>query len=450
MALRMFIEKAVLIFLLHNFLYTHVYSWNNDELEVFDAVDDVKQNFYTLLNVTQDANLNAIKKSFRKLSLALHPDKNPSPTADQDFRHIVTAYEILKSSEKRQYYDKFLEHGMPDWRQAVYYYRRVRKMGLLEMCLILTVIISIGQYLVAWASYIEQKYTLKELLKSKDKKVKKMKKGKSDTISFSDEFIESNVKKPSVLNTLPFQICYITKALVIFLFKLVISTIKDWNKESTVKMPKEQTRQRTEPYSKSSHEKPKKVDFTPELVSYEPEIQRTTNKKTDEVIAKSSPVIVGGLWTDDDILDLIKLVKKYPAGESERWQKIADAMNRTVSEVTHMANKIKDNDFRLPTENEEENVEPEPKKVKTRGGKLGIVDVEGEEENKQSSNWTQIQQKAFETALNKYSKKTIDDRWEKIANCVPGKTKEECMLRYKKIASMVRQRKTVEEAQENS
>lgn len=104
--------------------------------------------------------MNIIKKSFRRLSLVLHPDKNPSPTAEQDFRHIVTAYEILRSPEKRQYYDKFLEHGMPDWRQAVYYYRRVRKMGLQEMCLILTVIISIGQYLVAWAAYVEQKYTL--------------------------------------------------------------------------------------------------------------------------------------------------------------------------------------------------------------------------------------------------------------------------------------------------
>lgn len=98
-------------------------------------------------------------------------------------------------------------------------------------------------------------------------------------------------------------------------------------------------------------------------------------------------------------------------------------MNRTVPEVTHMANKIKDNDFRLPAETEEQFVEPEPKKVKTRGGKLGIGGTEEEEENTQNSNWTQTQQKAFEAALNRYAKKSIDDRWEKIANCVPGKTK---------------------------
>lgn len=52
------------------------------------------------------------------------------------------------------------------------------------------------------------------------------------------------------------------------------------------------------------------------------------------------PAVSGGLWTDDDILELIKLVKKYPSGTSERWDKIADAMNRTVAEVTHMAKKV--------------------------------------------------------------------------------------------------------------
>lgn len=54
------------------------------------------------------------------------------------------------------------------------------------------------------------------------------------------------------------------------------------------------------------------------------------------------PVLSGGLWTDDDMLELIKLVKKYPSGTSERWDKIAEAMNRTVTEVTHMAKKVSD------------------------------------------------------------------------------------------------------------
>lgn len=52
------------------------------------------------------------------------------------------------------------------------------------------------------------------------------------------------------------------------------------------------------------------------------------------------PTVSGGLWTDNDILELIKFVKKYPGGTPERWEKIASVMNRTVVEVTHMAKKV--------------------------------------------------------------------------------------------------------------
>lgn len=65
--------------------------------------------------------------------------------------------------------------------------------------------------------------------------------------------------------------------------------------------------------------------------------KKETNR-TNHVYEK--PKVTGSLWTDDDILELIKLVKKYPGGTPERWEKIADAMNRTVGEVTHMAKKV--------------------------------------------------------------------------------------------------------------
>ncbi len=149
------------------------------------------------------------------------------------------------------------------------------------------------------------------------------------------------------------------------------------------------------------------------------------------VSSEKTPVVSGGLWTDDDILTLVKLVKKHPAGEPERWVKIAFAMNRTVPEVTHMANKIKDNDFRLPNENEEPQIEEEPKKVKTKGGKLGSRIVNDEATSEKGCSWTQTQQKALEMALNKYTKKAAGDRWEKIASCVPGKSKVRKFVYYK-------------------
>lgn len=53
-----------------------------------------------------------------------------------------------------------------------------------------------------------------------------------------------------------------------------------------------------------------------------------------------------GPWTDDDLTELAKLMKKYPVGTTERWEKISEALNRSVTEVTHFARKLKDNAFR--------------------------------------------------------------------------------------------------------
>lgn len=67
-------------------------------------------------------------------------------------------------------------------------------------------------------------------------------------------------------------------------------------------------------------------------------ISKKDNNDTSHIYEK--PIITGGLWTDDDVIELVKLVKKYPGGTPERWEKIADTMNRTVAEVTYMARKV--------------------------------------------------------------------------------------------------------------
>lgn len=72
----------------------------------------------------------------------------------------MSVYDILRDPAKRAHYDRVLETGLPDWRMPVYYYRRVRRMGLFEMIIILFVIVSIGQYLVSWAAYAEKVYTM--------------------------------------------------------------------------------------------------------------------------------------------------------------------------------------------------------------------------------------------------------------------------------------------------
>lgn len=61
-------------------------------------------------------------------------------------------------------YNEVLKNGLPNWKSALYYYRRVRKMGLAEMSFIVFMILTIGQYIVSWAAYAEKKYTAVSVL----------------------------------------------------------------------------------------------------------------------------------------------------------------------------------------------------------------------------------------------------------------------------------------------
>jgi len=73
-----------------------------------------EENYYKLLNVNIDANEQTIRRSFKKLSLKYHPDKNEDnkEEAEKMFMKIASAYEVLMDSEKRAIYDKYGEAGL--------------------------------------------------------------------------------------------------------------------------------------------------------------------------------------------------------------------------------------------------------------------------------------------------------------------------------------------------
>lgn len=65
-------------------------------------------NYYKILEVNSDATNDQIKKSYRKLALKWHPDKNSNKElADKKFKEITEAYQVLSDSKKRDSYDKF-------------------------------------------------------------------------------------------------------------------------------------------------------------------------------------------------------------------------------------------------------------------------------------------------------------------------------------------------------
>eukprot|EP01129_Flabellula_baltica_P000371 TRINITY_DN10395_c0_g1_i1.p1 TRINITY_DN10395_c0_g1~~TRINITY_DN10395_c0_g1_i1.p1 ORF type:complete len:410 (-),score=98.20 TRINITY_DN10395_c0_g1_i1:18-1247(-) len=68
--------------------------------------------YYDRLGVSPDASSSEIKKAYRKMAVKLHPDKNrDDPNAEEKFKEITEAYEVLSDDEKRSNYDRFGKDG---------------------------------------------------------------------------------------------------------------------------------------------------------------------------------------------------------------------------------------------------------------------------------------------------------------------------------------------------
>jgi molecular chaperone DnaJ len=72
-----------------------------------------KRDYYEVLGVNRDASDEDIKKSYRKLAMKFHPDRNPdSKDAEEKFKEAKEAYEVLSEAEKRRAYDAYGHAGV--------------------------------------------------------------------------------------------------------------------------------------------------------------------------------------------------------------------------------------------------------------------------------------------------------------------------------------------------
>lgn len=481
-------------------LLTQVVAWDNAELDLFDLVEEVQslhqQTLYEFLGLDNSCTSADVRRSYKKLALQLHPDKNDAEDAEVQFRRLAAVYEVLKDKELRERYDQVLVEGLPNWKSTAFYFRRMRKIGLLEGLLYLMLIATGIQYCMNWAAYLERRFTISENVTSEVRRKRKLKKTGKNEEELVEELVEEHMRgvgpPPTAFDTLPFQLVRAIKWTVLALPGVPVMLMEAWREEQRKKEEKlkeqeeweEEKRAREEEKQKKKEAKAKRKTVYKEAVEGEGgSVGAREVKSTEKVLPRNA----NQMWTDEDLIELARLIKKIPGGRLERWERIAEAMERTPEEVTKMAGKIKNNPSIVPkkqgmtgreetrliadecleaeiagddedceeedsqTEEEvdedgyvvygavkaEEYVIPEEKsKKKTKGGKLGeAAGGEGED-----TVWSQEQQRSLEVALTQFPKGSAE-RWDRIAGKVEGKSKEQCMARFKQLAEQVKKKK---------
>ncbi|BES91244.1 unnamed protein product [Nesidiocoris tenuis] len=70
------------------------------------------KDYYKTLGIPRNATTDQIKKAYRALALKFHPDKNKTAGAEDRFKEVAEAYEVLSDAKKREHYDKYGEEGL--------------------------------------------------------------------------------------------------------------------------------------------------------------------------------------------------------------------------------------------------------------------------------------------------------------------------------------------------
>lgn len=160
-------------------------------------------------------------------------------------------------------------------------------------------------------------------------------------------------------------------------------------------------------------------------------------------------------WNEDDLQLLIKAVNLFPAGTNARWEVIANYMNQhSTSGIRRNAkdviNKAKNLQRLDPVQKDEINRKAFEKFKKEHNSVPPTIDNAVPSERFEASgdsntaSWTTEEQKLLEQALKTYPVST-PERWEKIADTVPGRSKKDCMKRYKELVEMVKAKKAAQE-----
>ena len=85
----------------------------NDTTQAAPLLMSSKRDYYEVLDVDRSADEDSIKRAYRKMAIANHPDKNPGDeSAERRFKEAAEAYSVLSDSDKRQRYDQYGHAGV--------------------------------------------------------------------------------------------------------------------------------------------------------------------------------------------------------------------------------------------------------------------------------------------------------------------------------------------------
>merc|ERR1712150_163204 len=192
--------------------------------------------------------------------------------------------------------------------------------------------------------------------------------------------------------------------------------------------------------------------FNEKLEEERLEAAQMTNKSSE-----SGKKSFGIEWETEELQLLIKSVNLFPAGTVNRWEVCAEFINqhsnnqRSAKEVLAKAKEMQSGNFALSSLKEEvnklayENLQRGQKKeVLERVNKESEcskrLDTPAEQMGINNTVWSSEEQKLLEQALKTFPAST-PERWDRIAEAVPNRSKKDCMKRYKELAETIKAKK---------
>jgi len=178
-----------------------------------------------------------------------------------------------------------------------------------------------------------------------------------------------------------------------------------------------------------------------------------TGKTSGEAKSKT-----GAEWGTEELQLMIKSVNLFPAGTVNRWDVCAEFINqhsnappRAAKEVLFKAKELQSGNFAMSNLKEEvnkmayENLQKGQKQeVLDRAAKESEAsqrtETVGEMLGVNNTPWNPDEQKLLEQALKTYPSST-PERWERISEAVPNRSKKDCMKRYKELAELIKAKK---------